>query len=247
MKAINTILSIALALCLASCNGIFSGIYDEAPDDKELQQGFTPSDNTGKRYKLLLDATSYKHWHYINLNNWSLETKVIPTELTGTWDGKSGFSYHEVLGSSYTLLSFTETDPQEDAAEWQFAVHHFEARTNKGAVIETQYTSIAQLPAASTFNDKEFTADVWSTTDVLYDLTGMLAYHIGYQNSSVNQVLSRWVNMDFSTPPPVYTQSGKVYIVRTAEGKYAALQLLNYMSPTGSKGYLTIDILYPYE
>ena len=63
----------------------------------------------------------------------------------------------------------------------------------------------------------------------------------------MNQVLSRWVNMDFSTPPPVYTQSGKVYIVRTAEGKYAALQLLNYMSPTGSKGYLTIDILYPYE
>ena len=59
-------------------------------------------------------------------------------------------------------------------------------------------------------------------------------------------VLSRWVTMDFSTPPPVYSASQRVYVLRMKDGTHAALRLVSYMSDRGTKGYLTIDVKYPY-
>ena len=52
--------------------------------------------------------------------------------------------------------------------------------------------------------------------------------------------------MDFSTPPPVYSASQRVYVLRMKDGTHAALRLVSYMSDRGTKGYLTIDVKYPY-
>lgn len=62
----------------------------------------------------------------------------------------------------------------------------------------------------------------------------------------VNRVLSQWVTMDFTTPPPVYSASRKVYILRMKDGTCAAIRLVDYMSDKGTKGFLTIDVKYPY-
>ncbi|WP_374991776.1 HmuY family protein, partial [Acinetobacter pittii] len=52
---------------------------------------------------------------------------------------------------------------------------------------------------------------------------------------------------DYTTPPPVFAGSGKVYILRTSDGRHAALRLKSYVGATGTKGQLTIEVLYPYE
>ena len=66
-----------------------------------------------------------------------------------------------------------------------------------------------------------------------------------YAPSWYNPELSKWLNVDTSTMPPVYTMSGRVYVLKTQDGKAAALQLNNYMNDSKVKGFMTIDYIYP--
>lgn len=229
-----------LAAGATSCNGIMDGIYDTAPDDSVIEIGFNPTLDPD-RYTIYLDATDYGSWLYLDFDNRTVTTVKIPTTLTGQWDGKSGWTYHEVRGTVYTPLSDMHTDAMPDPADWDLAIHHFDARTNGGSVMMTPYKSIDELPDPDNITG-EFVSDVWSDTQVITDLAGMLAYHIGYQNSWYNPVLTTWTTMDFSTPPPIYSSTNRVYLLRLADGRTAALQMLSYMSAGGTKGYLTIDL-----
>ena len=47
--------------------------------------------------------------------------------------------------------------------------------------------------------------------------------------------------------PPVYTLSGKVYILKTSDGRMAAIRLSNYMDESKVKGFMTVDFIYPLE
>lgn len=242
----------ATALCLASvlltgCSGMFDGIYDKPMRDEALQQGFNPSDETG-RYTLVLDARNYDEWVYIDLHKQTLEKRPIPTSLTGEWDGKSVWTRYNVQGSRYELLEERRVDTQEVPEEWDLAIHHFDVRTNGGSVLSTGYTSIDALPAnATSFIGEQFIPDEWTNHQCIVDFSGMFDYNIWYQASPVNMVLTEWVRMDFSTPPPKYEASRRVYLLRMEDGTVAALHMTSYMSQAGTKGILSIDIKYPYE
>lgn len=224
------ILIVSFAILCSSCEGMFDGIYDEAPADNEFSEGFhgTAAQN---QWQLQIDATGYDEWIYINLHNRSTERMPIPTTLSGEWDGQSGLTYQQVEGECYTKLKEVATDPQPEPESWDLAIHHFDVKTNGGKVA-----------IAGTDN---FVADIWTDHHVITDLREMMGFRIGYQNSHVNTLLSSWVKMDFSTPPPVYTASGETYILKMSDGTCASLYLRSYISPRGTKGYLTIDIIYP--
>lgn len=235
-----------MSLLLVACDGAFDGLYDDAMDDDQQQSGFG-GDVSHNRFTIQLDARSYNHWHYIDLKERSIVTKELPSTLTGEWDGKSVRTYYNVHGTMFTENRSEKIDAQQDAEHWDIAIHHFDVRTNGGAVLETRYTTIDEAPESSdAFAEEEFTEDEWTTHQCIVDLTDMMAYNVWYNSSPVNMVLSRWVTMDFSTPPPVYTASNKVYVLRMSNGQYAALRLVDYMSDRGTKGFLTIDVKYPY-
>lgn len=245
-----SILSICVSFLLltTSCHGIFNGIYDEPEKDENIQLGFNgkPEDT---RYTLMLDARSYNEWIYIDLHNKTLETKPMPDTLTQVqnWDGKSQWTYYEVQGSAYQELRRIKTVSQQDAEKWDLAIHHFDVKTNGGGVVETPYGSIDELPQSSeAFASATFTPDQWTTHQCIVDFSGMLSYNIWYMSSMANPVLSRWVTMDMTIPPPVYSASKKVYLLRMKDGSCAALLLKDYMSDSGTKGFLTIDVKYPY-
>lgn len=232
----------ALPLVLTACHGIFDDIYDDVPADSTFAEGFKSEDG---HLVLMVDATSYEEWIFVDLHNLTLARRPIPLALTDEqWDGKSGISYYLVHGNEYTELSVTPTNAQTTPKQWDFAIHHFDVMTNGGsaAVAPSQLLSQASAEVASTLG---YTPDQWSTHSVIVDLQGMIAYQIGYQNSYFNPVISNWATMDFSSPPPTYSTSGDVYYLRLPDTSTAALQLRSYMSPLGSKGYLTIDIKYP--
>ena len=54
------------------------------------------------------------------------------------------------------------------------------------------------------------------------------------------------MDMNVSNPPPTYTTSGRVYLLRLADGTYAALHFKDYMNAAGAKGFVTLDYIYPY-
>lgn len=228
-------------LLTTSCNGLFEGIYDEVEVDEEDVVTDTLSNTI---HVVNLNVTDYNSWIYLDLSTGKCTDNIqIPTTLTGEWDGKSGISYKHGLGDAMTLLSSMKTDTQPDASTWDIAIHHFDVKTNGLSAYESDYTSLDQLPNDTEWlKDVQFVEDEWTTSQVLYDLNGMLNFDIGYQNSYVNRVLTNWVTMDFSTPPPIYNMSDKVRIVKMKDGSYAAIKLYNYMKGNGAKGYLTFDI-----
>ncbi len=135
----------------------------------------------------------------------------------------------------------------EAPEEWDFAVHRYDAKTNGGKVWESEVSDFALLPALKTFSESSFVSDVWTTEQITVDMSQMMDGIILYAEDYYNPCLSRWLDVDTSTMPPVYTLSGKVYVLKLADGTCVALRLSGFMNDAAVKGYLTIDYLYPVE
>lgn len=130
---------------------------------------------------------------------------------------------------------------------WDFAVHRYDTKTNGGTVWESQTGSFDALPAPGSVSEAQWTADEWTTDRITVDMSQMMDGIILYAEDYWNPCLSRWLDVDTSTMPPVYTLSGKIYLLRMKDGTFAALRLANFMNDAAVKGYMTIDYLYPVE
>lgn len=172
---------------------------------------------TDSRFSLV-DATSYTSWTYVNLRE---KTTTVVKEY-----GKGPYG----------------TPP----AEWNFALHRYDCKTNGGAALETQYTSLKQLGAGAKPTGV-FVEDEWTDDRVIIDLSGMLEERIGYAETYYNAEFSRWMDLDLSIMPPTFTTSNRVYILRLADGTHAALRFTDFMNGAGVKGYISFDYIYPYE
>ena len=73
------------------------------------------------------------------------------------------------------------------------------------------------------------------------DRTEMLNCIMGNQGIKINQVLSSWLVFNIPPIPPTYTFNNHVFILRTKDGEYFALQLANYTDSKGTTCYLTIN------
>ena len=63
----------------------------------------------------------------------------------------------------------------------------------------------------------------------------------------VNAELSKWLDVDISIMPPIYTPSERVYIIRLKDGSCAAVKLVDFRNESLIKGFLTIEYIYPLE
>lgn len=130
---------------------------------------------------------------------------------------------------------------------WDFAVHRYDAKTNGAVVWESSVGAFETLPAPGSVSEEQWTADEWTTDRITIDMSQMMDGVILYAEDYWNPCLSRWLDVDTSTMPPIYTLSGKVYLLRLNDGTFAALRLTNFMNDAAVKGYMTIDYLYPVE
>lgn len=247
-----------IAALATSCEGILSGIYDEPAGQKAVTV----------RGQLYVDATSWRDWYYIDFDSLqalaadsdsiSLQRAQthftpypIPMEETEGNDSSGIYTYwFDVWNKGLAvneLREYKHTATQPEPPHWSIAVHRQEARTNGGAVLETQYTSMNDLPETSEpFHDMEFTPDEWSENDVWVDQSRMLTSLIGCQGIRINRLLSSWLVVNIPPIPPSYTSNNHVFIIRLNNGKYAAVQLENYLNAEGQKCWLTINYKYPY-
>lgn len=151
--------------------------------------------------------------------------------------------YIDLHGKEVTTKSVEEPSP----TNWDFAIHRYDAKTNSGAVAESNATDIMAVPKISTIHEESFVTDVWTTDKITIDMSQMMDGVILYAEDYYNPCLSKWLNVDTSTMPPIYTLSGKVYILRLSDDTYAALRLSNFMNDAAVKGFMTIDYLYPVQ
>ena len=151
--------------------------------------------------------------------------------------------YIDLHGKEVTTKSVEEPSP----TNWDFAIHRYDAKTNGGAVAESDATDIMAAPNISTISEGAYIVDQWTTDKITIDMSQMMDGVILYAEDYYNPCLSKRLNVDTSTMPPIYTLSGNVYILRLSDGTYAALRLSNFMNDAAVKGFMTIDYLYPVQ
>lgn len=276
MRDIIPIFSLLLwAAMLTSCEGILSGIYDE-PFDKGSSVDVRGDTISGSLY---IEANEWDEWFYVDLHAireavtaandgepmdsscLHFEPYKVPLTLTEEWDGTSRiytYLFRVLTGQGLDdneLLQVVETDTQPEAPSWDFAIHRNNNRTNGGAVLETSFSSLDELPISSTTllnqmvsegKDTAFVSDTYSDKVVWVDQTMMLQEIIPCQGIMVNEVLSRWMIVELTTPPPIFHHNGHVFLLRMNDGTIAALRCANYISARNVKCCLTIEYLYPY-
>lgn len=168
---------------------------------------------------------------------------------SGNGDGWSkGINATDYADWIYIRLSTQDTlcrgYAEEAPAGWDFALHRYDCKTNGGAVAETDFTSLQDLTDSGQLPEEEaFVRDVESRIAV--DMSGMMDGNIVYADSPLNEVLGRWLKVDTGTMPPVYAMSRKVYVLRLADGTYAAILFTDFSDATGVKGYISFDYIYP--
>lgn len=204
------LLATLLSVFLTSCNGIFSGIYDNVTDGGATELGDNAFSN--------INVVSFTQWTYLNFHDRTLQTSEI--------DEDGGY-----------------VDPDG----WDIALHRWDTRTNGGAAMETSYTSLNALLAGGKLPEGEWVEDVWTDEQLIIDMSQMMSGIFGYAEGWYNPELSKWIDVNISQMPPLYTLSGKVYLVRFADGTILAARLSTYTNAIGEKGYLTIDYVYPLE
>lgn len=144
----------------------------------------------------------------------------------------------------WVYLSFESGVPRalnvekDEPAQWDIALHRGDVKTNKGAALKSNATSLSAL---SELPADEFTPDI--TDSIAVDMSGMMQGIVIYKESEINPVLSSWVSR--SGMPPVYTVSKNVYVVRTQEGKYAKLKFSSFTSSDDKSGFATFSYVYP--
>ena len=126
--------------------------------------------------------------------------------------------------------------------QWDMAVHRYDVKTNGGSAAMTSWTDIEEFEDSGTMpEDAAFVSDIMTDDVIAVDMSGMMQGNIVYAQDWYNPELSKWLDVDTSTMPPVYTKSDNVFVLRLADGRNIALRLENYMDGSGTKGYMTIQ------
>ena len=206
-----------IVISFPSCHGIFDDIYDTPPTDNEPKYGFFEVDDATKSGKIYIDASSYTKWTYIDF-----ETKTIHTEDIEKHTGDT-------------------TIPEY----WDLAIHRYDAKTNDGSVLSTTFSNLSELKASGSIPQGNYVSDEQSK--ITTDMSGMMEGNILYVDSPVNPELVKWLNVDTSSMPPIYTLAKNVYILKNKDGKFAAILFTNYMNDSNEKGFITIEYIYPLE
>ena len=199
-------------------------------DDKPQPQ---PKPDQGVTKKMIVDATNYADWTYINLETG--ETEVHR-------DFSSWTSYKRDTVISRTPAKGSESDVK---IKWHIAIHRFEVKTNAGeavATTETDLDKVTSLPAAG------YKPDTVVKARVITDMSKMQQGLVGYAaQSSLNATLGGWLirTPTGTMPPYTYKLSGKVYVVKFKSGANAKLKFTDYSDATGQKnGVVTFSYVY---
>lgn len=137
-------------------------------------------------------------------------------------------------------VNVSEENHQTDLT-WDLAFNRYNVRTNsgmsgngKGGALDTGKTALEVVESvpSGTF-----------VTDVKGEITGSFTGSgVTYVESTLNESLCKAI--EFAGPPPTYTPNNHVYIVKTADGKYAKVQIEGFYNDEGVSGYITFSYVY---
>ena len=162
-------------------------------------------------------------------------TQSRPTSVAGDSTDWVYFSF----ATGTEVQGITEAN-RMTRSDWDIAFNRFNMRTNsgrsgsgKGGAVETNKTSFADV--------NEAPADGY-VTDVEITIRGYSNGAMRELKSTGNVALGKAIR--FSGPPPTYTLNDHVFVIRTADDKYAKVIFESYHNSQKKSGYITFRYAY---
>jgi len=150
-------------------------------------------------------------------------------------------SYEEWTYFSFSSGSAIEVSDPANSLDWDLGFQRLKIRANCGTsgpgnggvenmgVID--FDSLTEAPAEGYAVDEVLTLFPGSPHE---------------ETVSINPEMTDWYNMTGGMPPTI-TSKKEVFVVRTADGKYAKIQLLDYYDKEGHSGFVTFKYVYPFQ
>ncbi|MGV4461789.1 HmuY family protein [Ornithobacterium rhinotracheale] len=167
-------------------------------------------------------------------------------------DGNAGVVEVQTSAKSYDKWTYYSIEqgkevaienPKESLA-WDIAFHRGDVKLNGGAsgkgkgeaikLTTTDFATVTEAPAEGYVKDVK--ANILSYNIKTHQMTPL-------EDGSKNEQLF-WLNIDTNTPPPKYTLYKNVFVIKTASGKYAKIQFLNYIGDNKEKIVATWKYFY---
>ena len=150
--------------------------------------------------------------------------------------GKDWIYFNFATGKEVSGIDETNFKERTD---WDIAIHSFYFRANcgtsgkgKGGGLMTNQTRLSEVKEAPTEGyvvDKAISIWGWNGGLIKAEVSG---------NPELNKMI------EFSGPPPKYTPSDNIFIIRTADGKYAKVKMISYIDDSGRSGIVSFDYVY---
>ncbi|MCK9292308.1 MAG: HmuY family protein [Bacteroidales bacterium] len=152
-------------------------------------------------------------------------------------------SYTDWVYFSFSKGETVEINDFQNSLEWDIAFHRGDIRTNGGA------SGIGQAEALNTQQKSWDAITEAPLSGYKKDEIGMITIEftgegIVEEEQPYSQVLSTWLEIDTSNPPPRYVLSNWIYVVKTAEGSYVKIQLYDNKNEKDEAGYVSFTYQY---
>ena len=166
-------------------------------------------------------------------------TKNVTIDASDFADWKY-FSFE--TGKEVPANEVGDYEASKTKTNWDIAFHRGDIRTNsglsgsgKGGAIKangTKIDDVKTIPTSGYAVDEEAEIMIEMGAD-------------GYRTQSKNVVLAEWYKSEGM--PPVYVVNDYVFVVKTADGKYAVIKFTDYTNDAGAGGYVSFAYKYPVE
>ena len=163
---------------------------------------------------------------------------------------KVSLSRETEYGNDWIYFSFAEgkeltgidESNRGDNLKWDIAFNRYNFRTNsglsgkgQGGVLDTGETDLNLIPAVP---EGEFEVDEMG--EIIKSMSSMPPPKM---KTPLNKLLGKAIKMKMQMPP-VYVPNNHVYIIRTADGKYAKIKVLGFYNEEEESGYVTFEYEY---
>lgn len=153
-------------------------------------------------------------------------------------------SYSEWVYFSIDKGEIVTVNPASFSSDlnWDIAFHRNDVRLNCGAsgkgaggALKTSVKTLAEITTAP--------ASGYKTDATKSIMTKFVLPVPVFENQPASTEIN-WLNVDTSSPPPVYTLFDEVYVIKTAQGKYAKIKFKNYLGDKNETMIITLEYAY---
>jgi len=127
--------------------------------------------------------------------------------------------------------------------DWDIAFHSRLGRTNGGnsgvgnaGVFDTEITDYSSIIHVDT--------NLLMSDTTVQLITGIGNMGPTYKTVAGNTTFDSAFDVDYTQHPPTYTATKNTFVLRTADGKYAKIQIQSYFDEYGKSGHITFKYAY---